>query len=167
MPLHPKAKDFAKSGLFAGLKSFEQLEKRIAAIPESKGKGDAFEVFAEAYLATQRKHEIVTAWPLDAVPLSVLKKLKLPLKDYGVDGVMNTTLGGHQVYQVKFRSGRTPLTWEELSTFMGLSDCPEIQSKVVLTNCDELPAVINERHNFFCIRGSDLDRLTKEDFKAI
>ena len=167
MPLHPKAKEFAKSGLFAGVKSFDQLEKRIAAIGENKGKGDAFEVFAEAYLATQRKHEIRTAWPLDAVPLSVLKKLKLPLKDYGVDGVMHTTLGGHQVYQVKFRSGRSPLTWEELSTFMGLSDCPEIQSKVVLTNCDELPAVINERHNFFCIRGSDLDRLTTEDFKTI
>jgi superfamily II DNA or RNA helicase len=167
MPLHPKAKEFAKSGLFTEVKSFDQLEKRIAAIPENKGKGDAFEVFAEAYLATQRKHEVRTAWPLDGAPLSVLKKLKLPLKDYGVDGVMQTTLEGHQVYQVKFRSGRTPLTWEELSTFMGLSDCPEIQSKVVLTNCDELPAVINERHNFFCIRGSDLDRLTAQDFKAI
>jgi len=167
MPLHPKAKEFAKSGLFAGVKSFDQLEKRIAAIPENKGKGDAFEVFAEAYLSTQRKHEVRTSWPLDGAPLSVLKKLKLPLKDYGVDGVMQTTLGGHQVYQVKFRSGRTPLTWEELSTFMGLSDSPEIQSKVVLTNCDELPAVINERHNFFCIRGSDLDRMSAQDFKAI
>jgi superfamily II DNA or RNA helicase len=167
MPLHPKAKEFAKSGLFAGVKSFADLEKRIAAIPENKGKGDAFEVFAEAYLATQRRHEVGTAWPLDAVPLDLLKKLKLPLKDYGVDGVTRTTLGGHQVYQVKFRSGRPPLTWEELSTFMGLSDCPEIQSKVVITNCDELPAVINERHNFFCVRGTDLDRLTVEDFKVI
>jgi len=167
MPLHPKAKEFARSELFAGVKSFADLEKRIAAIPENKGKGDAFEVFAEAYLATQRRHEVGTAWPLDAVPMDLLKKLKLPLKDYGVDGVMQTTLGGHQVYQVKFRSGRPSLTWEELSTFMGLSDCPEIQSKVVITNCDELPAVINERHNFFCIRGSDLDRLNAEDFKVI
>jgi superfamily II DNA or RNA helicase len=167
MPLHPKAREFAKSGLFAGLSSFEELEKRIAAITENKGKGDAFEVFAEAYLATQRRHEIGQVWPLDAAPMDLLKKLKLPLKDYGVDGVAQTALGGHQVYQVKFRSGRTPLTWEELSTFMGLSDSPEIQSKVVITNCEELPAIINERHNFFCIRGSDLDRLTGEDFKAI
>ena len=167
MPLHSKSREFAKSGLFAGVKSFEELEKRIAALPENKGKGDAFEVFAEAYLATQRKHEICEVWPLDAVPLDLLKKLKLPLKDYGVDGVTLTMLGGHQVYQVKFRSGRTPLTWEELSTFMGLSDSPEIQSKVVITNCDELPAVINDRHNFFCIRGSDLDRLNAEDFKVI
>jgi len=167
MPLHPKAREFAKNSLFAGLSSFEELEKRIAGIPENKGKGDAFEVFAEAYLATQRRHEIGQVWPLDAAPMDLLKKLKLPIKDYGVDGVTRTALGGHQVYQVKFRSGRTPLTWEELSTFMGLSDSPEIQSKVVITNCDELPAVINERHNFFCIRGSDLDRLTPEDFKAI
>jgi superfamily II DNA or RNA helicase len=167
MPLHPKSREFAKSGLFAGLRSFEELEKRIAKIPANKEKGDAFEVFAEAYLVTQRRHEIREAWPLDAVSLDLLRKLKLPLKDYGVDGVTLTMLGGHQVYQVKFRSGRTPLTWEELSTFMGLSDSPEIQSKVVITNCDELPAVINERHNFFCIRGSDLDRLTPEDFKVI
>jgi len=48
MPLHPKARELAKSGLFAGLSSFEELEKRIAAITENKGKGDAFEVFAEA-----------------------------------------------------------------------------------------------------------------------
>lgn len=167
MPLHPKAKEFAKSGLFAGVLSFADLEKRIATISDNKEKGDAFEVFAEAYLATQRRHEVGTAWPLDAVPLDLLKKLKLPLKDYGVDGVTCTTLGGHQVYQVKFRSGRPPLTWEELSTFMGLSDSPEIQSKVVITNCDDLPSVINDRHNFFCIRGSDLDRLTAEDFQVI
>jgi hypothetical protein len=41
MPLHPKDREFAKSGV----KSFADLEKRIASIPENKGKGDAFEVF--------------------------------------------------------------------------------------------------------------------------
>jgi hypothetical protein len=29
MPLHPKAKEFAKSGLFTGVKSFAELERRI------------------------------------------------------------------------------------------------------------------------------------------
>ena len=47
MPFHPTASEFAKSGLFAEISSFEELEKRIAAISENKGKGDAFEVFAE------------------------------------------------------------------------------------------------------------------------
>jgi hypothetical protein len=63
MQIHPKAKEFEKNGLFAGLSSFEELEKRIASIPENKGKGDAFEVFAEAYLATQRKHDAHQFWP--------------------------------------------------------------------------------------------------------
>ena len=103
MPLHPKAREFAKSGLFAGLSSFEELEKRIAAIPENKGKGDAFEVFAEAYLATQRRHEIDQVWPLDAAPMDLLKKLKLPLKDYGVDGMTRAILGGHLACRGKAR----------------------------------------------------------------
>ena len=46
MPLHPKAREFAKSGLFSGLSSFEQLERRIATFTENKGKGDAFETLA-------------------------------------------------------------------------------------------------------------------------
>ena len=167
MPLHTKASQFVASGLFIDITCFEELEKRISSIADKKEKGDAFEVFAEAYLATQRIHEIREVWPLDAVPLDLLRRLKLPIKDYGVDGITETILGGYQVYQVKFRSNRTPLTWEELSTFMGLSDSPEIQSKIVITNSDDLPEVINERHNFFCIHGSDFDRLTAEDFRVI
>ena len=167
MPLHPKAREFAKSGLFAGLSSFEELEKRIAAIPENKGKGDAFEVFAEAYLATQRKHDAHQVWPLNATPLDVLGKLGLGGMDYGVDGVLQTLLGDLSAYQVKFRTGREPMTWRELSTFMGLADSPHIRSRILITNCDELPSVINDRQGFFCIRGSDLDRMEVSDFQAI
>jgi hypothetical protein len=38
---------------------------------------------------------------------------------------------------------------------------------VLLTNCDELPAVLNDRQGFFCIRGADLDRLEAGDFRAM
>ena len=167
MPLHSKAKDFARSGLFAGVTSFEELEKRIAAIPENKGKGDAFEVFAEAYLTTQRKHDAKQVWPLSATPLDLLGKLGLGGMDYGVDGILQTLLGDLSAYQVKFRTGREPMTWRELSTFMGLADSPHIRSRILITNCDELPPVINERQGFFCIRGSDLDRMEASDFQAI
>jgi superfamily II DNA or RNA helicase len=167
MPLHPKATEFAKSGLFAGLFSFEELEKRIAAIPENKGKGDAFEVFAEAYLTTQRKHDAKQVWPLSATPLDLLGKLGLGGMDYGVDGILQTLLGDLSAYQVKFRTAREPMTWRELSTFMGLADSPHIRSRILITNCDELPPVINDRQGFFCIRGSDLDRMDVSDFQAI
>ena len=106
-------------------------------------------------------------WPLSATPLELLKKLGLSEQDYGVDGVFRTLLGHHNAYQIKFRTARNPLTWTELSTFMGLADSPHIRSRILFTNCDELPAVLNERQGFFCIRGSDLDRLQPEDFRAI
>jgi superfamily II DNA or RNA helicase len=167
MPLHSRARHLVKSGLYSGVTSFDDLESRIASIGDDKTKGEAFEVFAEAYWTTQRKHDAEKVWPLSAIPLEVLQRLGLSQQDYGVDGVFRTLLGHHNAYQVKFRSARTPLTWRELSTFMGLADSPHIHSRVLITNCDDLPAVLNDRQGFFCIRGSDLDRLQPEDFRAI
>jgi predicted helicase len=50
---------------------------------------------------------------------------------------------------------------------MGLADSQQIRSRVLITNCDDLPSILNERQGFFCIRGSDLDRLEAQDFRAI
>lgn len=164
---HPKAASFARQNLFAGVTTFAELETRVAALPNEQSRGDAFEVFAEAYLATQRKHDAANVWPLTAVPTQTLQALGLAAKDYGVDGVFKTLLDHFNAYQVKFRTNRPALTWRELSTFMGLADSPQIRSRVLLTNCDELQSVLNERQGFFCIRGSDLDRLEADDFSAI
>jgi len=164
---HPKATSFVRQNLFADVTDFAELETRIAALPDEHSRGGAFEVFAEAYLATQRKHDAANVWPLTAVPTQILQTLGLATKDYGVDGVFKTLLGNFNAYQVKFRTNRPALTWRELSTFMGLADSPQIRSRVLLTNCDELPSVLNERQGFFCIRGSDLDRLEADDFRAI
>lgn len=164
---HSKAGRFVQQRLFAGLSAFAELEQRIANFPDEQSRGAAFEVFAEAYLATQRKHDAAHVWPNDSVPLDILKNLDLRQQDQGVDGVLQTLLGEFNAYQVKFRTGRPSLTWRELSTFIGLADSPRIHSRVLLTNCDELPAVLNDRQGFFCIRGADLDRMEGEDFRAI
>jgi len=39
MPLHTKASQFAASGLFNGITTFEELEKRISSINENKKGG--------------------------------------------------------------------------------------------------------------------------------
>lgn len=52
-PRHPKATQSLKSKLSDGLWGFTELEARIAALPTEKDRGDPFEVFAEAYFATQ------------------------------------------------------------------------------------------------------------------
>ena len=164
-PRHPRARHFSASGLFGGLGSFAELEARITALDGNKERGDAFEVFAEAYLATQKINQADEVWPGETVPIALIKQLSLPLTDMGVDGVYRTLDGAHHAYQVKFRSRRPALNWTELSTFMGLAD--RAVQKLVFTNCDDLPVVMNERRGFVCVRGSDLDRLTASDFEVI
>ena len=167
MPLHPKAIFFARNGLFQDLESFQELESRISNIQEDKEKGDAFEVFTEAYLATQRRQEAKCIWPAGTAPLELLQKTGLTTTDYGIDGLYQTALGEINAYQVKYRANRPSLTWRELSTFMGLSDSPNIKHRVLITNCDDFPDLLNQRGNFFCIRGADLDRLDKDAFQEI
>ena len=74
-----------------------------------KVRGDAFEVFAEAYLSTDEMVQATEVWVTGKVPADIRRKLNPPSKDYGYDGVFWTKLGELVAYQVKFRSGRTPL----------------------------------------------------------
>jgi superfamily II DNA or RNA helicase len=162
---HPRARHFSSEGLFRSLRNFAELEERIASLESPQDRGDAFEVFAEVYLATQRLHQAEEIWPGNSLPITVAARLGLPLKDMGVDGVFRASDGSHHAYQVKFRRGRPALGWAELATFMGLSD--RAVQRVVFTNCESLPEVMNERRGFVCVRGTDLDRLTASDFKII
>ena len=157
-PRHPRTRCFVACGLFDQLERFADLEARIAALPEELDRGDAFEVFAEAYLATQKIVGAEEVWPADQVPIAVLQSCALPLKDMGADGVYRSLSGHYNAYQSKFRTGRTKLGWTELSTFMGLTD--QVGERVLFTNCDDLSEVMDARSGFFCIRGNDLDRLT-------
>ena len=97
--------------------------------------------------------------------MRVRNQLHLSADDMGVDGVFRDSRGGYGTYQVKFRTGRPALRWADLATFMGLSDA--VDQRVLLTNCDSLPRAMNERTGFFCVRGTDLDRLDERDFDAI
>jgi hypothetical protein len=69
------AGEFVQTGLFSGLSTFDQLEERIAAFTEDWKRGAAFEVFAEAYLVTQRQHDATKVWPFRAVPIELLQRL--------------------------------------------------------------------------------------------
>ncbi len=160
------AQRFLTSGLFDGLNSFAEIEARISVLPGNKERGDAFELFAEAYLATQKINEAREVWPFEAIPLEQRKLLALDTgRDMGVDGTYQTHDGELRAYQVKFRSNRPALTWDELSTFMGLTD--QVSQRVLFTNCETLPSLMRDRSGFIAIRGSDLDRLMSEDFEAM
>jgi len=51
--LHKKTSVFIRKGLFDQISGFRELESRISLLPTEKERGDAFEIFAEAYLNTQ------------------------------------------------------------------------------------------------------------------
>ena len=155
-PKHHATARFLKSGLFDGLESFSQLEQRIMDLdlPE-KQRGDAFEVFAEALLATQNKYQAKIVWPDTKIPPQIAKKLLLPSRDMGVDGVVETRSGELIAYQVKFRSNRPLLLWGELGTFFGLSE--KADHRIVITNCDDLADVAKNRPNFSSVRGNMLE----------
>lgn len=163
---HSSSTRILNSGLFDSLFTFTELEKRISLLPNNKDRGDAFEIFAEAYFATQKIAQAQEVWPFEAVPLEQRQALSLDTgRDMGVDGTYLTVDGDLRAYQVKFRSSRTALTWEELSTFMGLTD--QVSQRVLFTNSESLPSLMQDRSGFIPIRGSDLDRLAADDFDSI
>lgn len=163
---HTAHRHLLNRGIFENLTTFADLENRISGLDSNKARGDAFEIFAEAYLATQKIALAREVWPFESIPLEQRRRLSLNTgRDMGVDGIYETTDGELRAYQVKFRSRRPALTWEELSTFMGLTD--QVSQRVLFTNCDTLPSLMQDRNGFVAIRGSDLDRLTPEDFAAM
>ena len=163
---HSSSSKLLNTNLFDNLNSFDEVEARISALHTNKDRGDAFEIFAEAYLATQKIAQAKEVWPFEAVPLEQRKLLSLDTgRDMGVDGTYLTIDGELRAYQVKFRSNRTSLTWDELSTFMGLTD--QVSQRVLFTNSETLPSLMQDRTGFVAIRGSDLDRLTSNDFKSM
>ena len=165
LPRHPKAKHFHSLGLLAGVQCFAELEARIAALPSEQARGAALEIFAEACLATQRIYQAREVWPGNSMPSALRQQLRLPLADMGVDGVFISAADEPVCYQSKFRTGRPALTWTELSTFYGLADVGG--RRLLFTNCDVIARVAEERLGAIFVRGSDLDRLTPEDFQII
>ena len=91
--------------LFNNLTSFREFEQRTQALHDqnTKAVGDAFEIFIEAYLATQATFQAEKVWLVGQVPPQVRQKLNLPADAKGIDGVFQTHGGELVPYQVKFR----------------------------------------------------------------
>src|ERR1035437_5565636 len=166
-PKHARAAYFLRQRRFHDVCRFGDLERRIANLPEID-RGPAFEVFAEAYLATSKDREAQEVWPWDKVPQTLCRELSLPAgRDVGVDGVFKTQGNEYHAYQAKFRTGRPSLTHTELSTFLATAQPHKVARRVLVTNCDSVSRISMGLGRFYCIRGSDLDVLETRDFEAI
>lgn len=153
--------------IFDSMESFSDFESRVSslAIQNSKMQGDAFEIFVEAYIATQPFMLCKEVWLVGSIPPQVRELLNLPNDSKGIDGVYLNELGVYVPYQVKFRSKRVHLGFAEVSTFLGITD--EASDRLLITNCDSLSNDVKNRKNFRSIRGFDFDNLTSVDLNLI
>jgi superfamily II DNA or RNA helicase len=173
---HPLTAKFLRTGLFDGLCSFDELEHRISKInvpsaagdgdASKKARGDAFEVFVAAFLATQRSQLVDSLWPsMQLVPPSLRRRLGWKPDDKGADGLLKTASGELRGYQAKFRTGRASLPWGEVATFFGYTD--RCDDRLLVTNSISVAEVAEERSDFLSLRGNDFDQLGPADFKTI
>ena len=125
-PLHQYSDYFREIGLFNKINKFSELENRIKKLDKIPGrtldqtKGDAFEVFTEAFLNITNKFHIKKVYPTGKVPIKVLSKMKMNILDKGYDGIFITKNGEINSYQVKFLSNNDNLSWSKLSILLGL-----------------------------------------------
>ncbi len=161
---HPRLNTLP-TDLFSELASFRALESRIALLDEELQRGDALEVFVEAYLQTHPLFQVKDLWLVGQIPGEVRKTLNLPRDQKGIDGVFRTRSGTLVPYQVKFRIARPQVTVREVSTFLGLTE--RAKDRMLISNSDRYAGDIENRDHLRILTGTYFDSLTRDELAAI
>jgi predicted helicase len=164
---HSQAGFWVSKGVFDSLATFAEFEQRVTGLLETntKAEGDAFEIFVEAYLATQPAMQSEDSWPVGAIPVEIRESLNLPSDSKGIDGVYRSLAGHYVPYQVKFRSKRPALGFNEVAPFLGITE--RATDRLLITNCDSIAIDVKNRTGLRSLRGVDFDTMTQEDFELI
>ena len=164
---HAQAPVLISQGVFDSVKTFRDFEQRVSALfdTNTKAQGDAFEIFVEAYLATQPILQCQETWLVGDIPVEIREALNLPNDSKGIDGVYKSMLGDFVPYQVKFRSNRPALGFNEVAPFLGITE--KATDRLLITNCDTIAIDVQNRTGIRSLRGVDFDQLTEEDFTVI
>ena len=165
---HRYTKTIKKLGLFKGVKSFEEIEKQIEEHSDSnKDRGDAFEVFAEAYLTLGINLPYKAVYPENKLTAKHFKRLRITSSDInvrGIDGALETQSDEFHTYQVKYRSTGDRLSWNDLTGSVVASQ--NADALLIFTNVSDIDGDIAQR-NVYSIRNDKLNDLTKDDLKRI
>jgi superfamily II DNA or RNA helicase len=164
---HSQAPYLISQGIFDSIKSFKEFEQKVSALfkMNTKAQGDAFEIFVEAYLLTQPITQCSETWLVGSIPVEIRDKLNLPNDSKGIDGVFKSTSDVLVPYQVKFRSNRPALGFNEVAPFLGITE--KAVDRLLITNCDSIAIDVKNRTGIRSLRGVDFDQLTEDDFLVI
>jgi len=106
--------------------------------------GKIFELFTKYYFLTEPTQKInyKNVWLYNEVPPSILDKLKLPNKDYGIDLILQDTHDNFAAVQCKFKNDETlELNWtkDKLGNAFGLAkNCDRL---IIFTNASSVTNV--------------------------
>jgi superfamily II DNA or RNA helicase len=110
-------------GVLKQSESWEQFQTHVAALANTKEKGDAFERLCQLFLQTDSRYkELKSVWLLKEVPASIAVQINLPGPDEGIDGIAQTVDGEFWSWQAKYRDNpKQTLTKNDLDGFSHLS----------------------------------------------
>ncbi len=172
--LHPSAEAIIKSGIFNKLNSFNELKKRISKTKSLNNrdvqntKGDIFEIFCEAYLTVNKEYQTKKVYPQKATPFAIRKKLNLPTRDDGWDGVYETIDGSYATYQAKFRTKDEKLLWQGdngLSSTIAKGQRADIIH--LITTVNKIPSSFTNSDKVLQTLGNSLENIDKRYFLKI
>jgi superfamily II DNA or RNA helicase len=147
------------------IKSLKHLEFLLSKFKLNKSKGDVFELFCFYFFKLQKILDIDKIWLYSKCPLNIIEKLKLPKIDKGIDLIFTTKLQHprdikkYHAVQVKYRADRKPLTWDEISTFAGLTfgSADGFYKGILFTNARDVPNEV-KNDKYFIYDGDYLDK---------
>ncbi len=140
--------------ILRGCSTWGEIQSKLESLA-NKEKGDVFEHLVKAYLQLEPEYasKLKHVWLHQEVPLDLLKKLKLPVTDQGIDIIAETHEGEFWGIQCKYRQQTDQrLAWREISTFSGLvGNCRGITFGLICSTTERITNVLKGQENIgFC-----------------
>jgi len=166
------AHHFYTKGLFTGITSFSEFEKRLSSFTRKdnadveKYRNDAFEVFIEAYLNTHSNHlQVCKVWAgASNIPDHIREKLRIPKNTKAISGVFSTAAGEYCGYKAVFQEmGKDSLS--QMGCFFDQTDLCD--SRIVLTNGTDVSKTLGQERSW-TVKGPDFEEvITEGSFERI
>jgi superfamily II DNA or RNA helicase len=153
--------------ILQGITSFNEFKNKLSNL-NSKEKGDCFEELTKKIFISHPNYSTFTKniYLQKEIPLSITKKLNLPLTDKGIDLVLEDTENNYWAIQCKYRTNEDEIiTWDELSTFYGLTFgiADGFKGGFLVTNTSNLNPLVSTSKKIISLYGDFFTNLS-DDF---
>lgn len=146
--------------------SWNELEKKIEALPTAPLRGEVFEQFIFAYLTLKKQfYQFTQVYRSTEIPRDLLEKYKIEKKDSGVDGLVVFNDGKVAGYQVKFRTGRTKPSYDELAKFW--VEAQHTDYNYTIANCYSVTDLVLKQQKHLQILVDELESLDQDFFEEL